>query len=72
MIGIAWNCRGIGHPSTIRILKGYIKAHIPSFVFLSESMCTQVGKVEKMTKNLGFHHFELVPTRGRDGDLLLY
>lgn len=72
MIGIVWNCRRIGHPSTIRSLRGYIKSHRPSFVFLSEIKCNKVDKVEKLVKSLHFQCFEFILARGRTGGLLLF
>lgn len=71
MIGIAWNCRGIGQPSTVRSLKLLIKKHRPDFVFLSEVKCNRFDMAEKLVHCIGFQNFEFVPSRGKSGGLLL-
>lgn len=71
MIGIAWNCQGTGHPSTIRSLRGYVKSHWPGFMFLSKVKCSSSVKIKKIFKIFNFSSFEFVPYIGKTGGLLL-
>lgn len=71
MIGIEWNCRGIGHPSTLRSLRGFINSHRPDFVFLSEIKCTDAGKIRKFVTKCGFCMHEFVPSVGKSWGLLV-
>lgn len=71
MIALIWNCRGVGHPSAVRVLRNYVISHRPSILFLSEVKCTNVDLVNRLMISLGFCHFEFVPARGRSGGLLL-
>lgn len=71
MIGLAWNYRGLGHPSTVRSLKGFIGSHRPLFVFLSEVKCSNLEYIKKIVAQFGFQHFEFSPPAGRAGGLLL-
>lgn len=71
MIGLVWNCQGLGHPSTMRSLKGFISSHKPLFVFIFEVKCSSLDKIKKIVLLLGFQHFEFSPPAGRAGGLLL-
>lgn len=69
MIGLVWNYRGIGQPSTLRTLRGFLKYHRPNFVFLTEVKCSNVVIVEKIVRELHFDKFEFVPAFGKAGGL---
>lgn len=71
MIGLIWNCRGIGQPSVVRSLKMLIKQHQPSFIFLSNIKCSDVVKVHNFVKNISFDCSECIPVMGKSGGLLL-
>lgn len=34
---LAWNCRGLGGPSTISQLRESLRLHLPDIIFLSET-----------------------------------
>lgn len=71
MNAIVWNCRGIGHPSTIRSLKILLKHHRPHFIFLSEIKCSDINVVQQLVRTIHFDCFELVLASGKAGGLLL-
>lgn len=71
MIGLIWNCRGIGRPPAVRILKILIKRHRPHFLFLSKIKCHDDVKIQSLVKCLSFDYFECVPAVGKSGGLLL-
>lgn len=72
MIGVAWNCRGLGNPRAVRALKELIKKEDPQIIFLCE---TKLTKVEwgRMKLKLGFAKCEAVDCEGvgRRGGLAL-
>lgn len=65
MIGLAWNCWGTGHISTIRHLWGLVRSHRPQFLFLAEIKMSDSEKIHKLVKFVGFSNFEIVPSCGR-------
>lgn len=71
MIAFVWNCRGIGQPKAVRILRNYLVSHRPDVVFLSAVKCTSEEKIKKIFSPLGFLTFEFVPAIGASGGLLL-
>lgn len=71
MIAFVWNCRGLGHPSTVKILRNYTISHRPDVMFLSKVNCNCNVKVENIMKSLGFMNVEFVPTVGSSRGLLL-
>lgn len=70
MTTFVWNCWGIGHPLTVRILRDFILSNRPGLVFLSEVKCHQVDKVQKIASS-GYPNLEFVSARGIFGGLLL-
>lgn len=71
MIGIAWNCQGLGHPTTIRHLRRLVKSHRPDFIFLSETKLSCSTSMSSFVTSLGFDCFEFVPSIGTSGGLAL-
>lgn len=71
MLALTWNCRGIDHPSTVRILKDYIKSYKPNVIFLSELKLSNLDKIHAVVKAVGFSNMKCVPARGQAGGLLL-
>lgn len=70
-VAFVWNCRGLGHPSTVKILRNYTISHRPDVMFLSKVNCNCNVKVENIMKSLGFMNVEFVPTVGSSRGLLL-
>ena len=70
MIGYIWNCRGLGHASTIRHLKAQIREYNPNFISLSETkICLE--KTKKILLNLGFQNFDIQGSKGLSGGICL-
>lgn len=67
---LSWNCRGLGSPRAIRILKDLIKTHNPNFVFLSETL-VEVKDMSEITNKLGFENSYAVNRVGRGGGLAI-
>lgn len=65
---LSWNCRGLGSPRAIRILKDLIKSQNPNFVFLSETL-VEVKDMIEIANKLGFENLYAVDRVGRGGGL---
>lgn len=72
MIGVSWNCRGLGKPRAVRALKGFIRKENPQIIFLCETKL-KVVEWEKMKCRIGFSNYEAVGCEGegRRGGLAL-
>lgn len=71
MIALIWNCRGIGQPSAVRVLRNYVISHRPLLLFLSKVKCMNFDIISNIIVSLGFSKFEFVPAIGKSGGLLL-
>lgn len=71
MTAFVWNCRGVGQPSAVRILRNFVVSHRPSIIFLSEVKSTNIDFVNRIMLSLGFKNLEFIPATGRSGGLLL-
>ncbi|XP_074363910.1 uncharacterized protein LOC141704586 [Apium graveolens] len=71
MILLSWNCRGLGTPRTVRVLKEMTKSHRPNFLFLSETL-VEGNKVEVLSSKLGFSNYFSVDRQGRGGGLAVF
>lgn len=71
MILLSWNCRGLGTPRTVRVLKEMIKSHRPTFLFLSETL-VEGNKIEVLSSKLGFSNYFSVDRQGRGGGLAVF
>lgn len=69
MIGLVWNYRGIGQPSTLRTSRGFLKSHRPNFMFLTKVKCNNVVIVENIVRKLHFDKFEFISALGKAGGL---
>ncbi|XP_074368309.1 uncharacterized protein LOC141708536 [Apium graveolens] len=56
MNAIGWNCRGVGSPHTIRVLKKMVKSHKPDLLYLSETLAEE-NKIEALALTPGFVNF---------------
>lgn len=63
MIGLSWNCRGLGSPRAECALKGVIRLENPQFVFLSETKLK--GKEwDSLKRRLNYSNFLSVDCEG--------
>ncbi|XP_042988728.1 uncharacterized protein LOC122316263 [Carya illinoinensis] len=67
---LAWNCRGLGNPCTVRELHLLVKEKVPQVVFISETKCNR-ERVEKIRNKLGLAHSFVVESRGKSGGLAM-
>lgn len=65
---LSWNCRGLGSPRTVRVLKDLVKNRKPSLVFLIETL-SFANKVEEIKTRLRFDRCFSVDRVGRSGGL---
>lgn len=70
MIGVGWNCRGLGNPQAVRALKELIEEEDPGIIFLSETKLF-VAEWDRMKARLGFRIFFSSGSEGRRGGLAL-
>ncbi|XP_042962521.1 uncharacterized protein LOC122296792 [Carya illinoinensis] len=65
---LAWNCRGLGNPRTVRELHLLVKEKSPDIIFLSETKCRR-ERIEKIRDRLKYACSFSVDSRGRSGGL---
>ena len=70
MNSLCWNCRGIGNPWIVFVLRDYMRRWNPKLVFLSETKIKS-RRMEIVKYRLGFSNGLIVPSRGRRGGLAL-
>jgi len=68
---VAWNCRGVGSPSTIPDLKYLVRHFNPKLLFLSETLAHR-NKIEELRYLLGYDSCVHVDRTGRGGGLALF
>ena len=68
---VAWNCRGVGSPSTIPELKYLVRHFNPDILFLSETLA-HGNKIEELRYLLGYDSCFHVDRTGRGGGLALF
>jgi len=68
---VAWNCRGLGSPSTIPDLKYLVRHFNPNLLFLSETLAHR-NKIEELRFLLGYDCCLPVDRIGRGGGLALF
>ena len=68
MIALGWNCRGLGNPRTVRVLRELIQRWKPRIVFLLE---TKLKKylMEKEKFKTGLSNGLIIPSLGRSGGI---
>ncbi|KAL0361676.1 UNVERIFIED_CONTAM: putative mitochondrial protein [Sesamum radiatum] len=67
---LAWNCRGLGGPWSIRTLGTLIRDNNPSLVFLAETKCSS-RLVESLKRKFDMHGIG-VSAHGRSGGLAVF
>ena len=68
---IAWNCRGLAKPETVRFLREINKQIRPSVIFLCETLVKK-HRIAKVCKELGFAEFFSVDVHDHGGGLALF
>ena len=63
---IAWNCRGLGNPRAVRVLRELIRKENPHVVFLSETKL-HVNKLDKIRTSCRMYGCLGVSVEGRSG-----
>lgn len=70
MIILCWNCRGLGNPRTVQVLKDLVLSHRPDLVFLSETKCKQ-QRMGHIRAQLSFNGAFTVDAVGHSGGLAI-
>lgn len=65
---VSWNCRGIGKPRAVRVLREMVNSFKPDLLFLSETLVVS-NKIEALASKLGYADFFSVDRQGRGGGL---
>ncbi|XP_042969143.1 uncharacterized protein LOC122301839 [Carya illinoinensis] len=68
MIGLSWNCRGLGNPRTVRELDLLVRTKCLHFIFLMETKCGR-KRAEVVRNMLHFENSFVVDSRGPSGGL---
>ena len=70
MRALGWNCRGLGNPWSVRVLRNIVQQWDPDFVFLSEKKLRK-WSMEMKKMSIGFAKGLVIPSHGRSGGLAL-
>ncbi|XP_042980012.1 uncharacterized protein LOC122310200 [Carya illinoinensis] len=68
---LAWNCRGLGNPRTVRELHLMVKEKSPNVIFLSETKCKR-ARMEGIRNKLNYDQSFIVDCVGRSGGIAFY
>lgn len=68
---LAWNCRGLANPSTVRFLKKITRQIRPSLIFLSEMLVLK-NKVEDVCRKINYAGYWAIDVNGHSGGLALF
>ncbi|CAM8994384.1 unnamed protein product [Rhodiola kirilowii] len=71
MKALAWNCRGLGHPRSVRELTESVRFNRPDLVGLQETKIEE-RKLAAIQKRLRFKNGFVVPRQGLSGGLALW
>lgn len=71
MNALAWKCRGSGNSRTVHELCGFVKAHNPKFVFLSDTRMS-TSRVRNLCWRLGLRNCLAEASVGLSGGLALF
>lgn len=50
---LSWNCRGLGSPEAVPVLRNLLRFHNPDLVFLIETLAT-ARKIEEVRRKICF------------------
>lgn len=67
---LAWNCRGLENPRSVRVFPEYAQRWDPKIMFLSETKLKK-RSMEKAKEKAGYRNGLIIPSMGRSGGLLL-
>ena len=70
MSALAWNCRGLGNPLTVKTLQKIVKEEDPILVFLMETKF-KITEIEGIKRKVERQHGLVVPSQNRGGGLAL-
>jgi len=68
---LAWNCRGVGNPRTVRELAAFVQSHDPKLVFLSETRQSE-EQMKVLRWRLGLKGCLARSSLGRSGGIALF
>ena len=71
MTCLSWNCRGLGNPRTVQVLRDLILSKRPKFVFLMETLVDK-GKVEVIKEMIKYEGCCVVDNVGHSGGLAMF
>ena len=63
---LAWNCRGLGSPLTVRLFTDEVKSKNPALVFLVETKASS-SRIKGLQRKLGLTQGISVLCNGRSG-----
>ena len=67
---LVWNCRGLGNPRTVKVLRNLTKEKYPNLVFLVETKCRR-NKMEAIRRFLQMDGCFTVDCMGLSGGIAL-
>ena len=70
MIALGWNCRGLGNPRSIRVLRELVQRWKPNIVILSETKMKKY-QMENVKFKIGLMNGLIVPSVRRSGGLAM-
>lgn len=65
---LAWNCRGLGNPRAVPVLRELIRASRPDVIFLFKTLVAQ-SRIDVIKVSLGFDNCIAVDCNGRSGGM---
>ena len=70
MTCLSWNCRGLGNPRTVQVLRDLVLSKRPYFIFLMETLI-DVNKAEDIRKLIIYEGCHMVDNEGHSGGLIM-
>ena len=70
MIALGWNCRGLGNPRSVRVLRELVQRWKPNIVILSETKMKKY-QMENVKFKIGLMNGLIVPSVRRSGGLAM-